>query len=160
LIVWCALSLPSSYNPLTDRAVAQLCCGRSGIILQSELSCSLLIANTKINVRRQVILEQLSRPAERRCPIARASNEIVELLSEHWMIFAPACQPSLIRCKARSLVNVSSSDSTSTTYQPFFLNFYRVHALATHFFLRMWNESGSAAGDFSRIVALTRSQYV
>ncbi|OAX43979.1 hypothetical protein K503DRAFT_679972 [Rhizopogon vinicolor AM-OR11-026] len=87
----------------------------------------------------KVVLEQLSRPAERRCPIARSSNEIVELLSEHWMIFAPAY-------------------STSTTYQPFFLNFYRVHTLATHFFLRMWNESGSAAGDFSRIVALTRSQ--
>ncbi|KAG2355702.1 ELMO/CED-12 family-domain-containing protein [Suillus spraguei] len=87
----------------------------------------------------KVILEQLSRPVDRRCPIARASNEIVELLAEHWMIFAPAY-------------------STSTTYQPFFLNFYRVHALATQFFLRMWNESGSAAGDFSRIVALARSQ--
>jgi engulfment/cell motility protein 1 len=87
----------------------------------------------------KVILEQLSRPVDRRCPIARASNEIVELLAEHWVIFAPAY-------------------STSTTYQPFFLNFYRVHALATQFFLRMWNESGSAAGDFSRIVALARSQ--
>ncbi|KAG1770736.1 ELMO/CED-12 family-domain-containing protein [Suillus occidentalis] len=88
----------------------------------------------------KVILEQLSRPVDRRCPIARASNEIVELLAEHWVIFAPAY-------------------STSTTYQPFFLNFYRVHALATQFFLRMWNESGSAAGDFSRIVALARSQW-
>lgn len=43
------------------------------------------------HVRQQVVLEQLSRPPERRCPIARASNEIVELLSEHWAIFAPAC---------------------------------------------------------------------
>ncbi|KIJ65621.1 hypothetical protein HYDPIDRAFT_175010 [Hydnomerulius pinastri MD-312] len=87
----------------------------------------------------KVVLEQLSRPEERRCPIARASNEIVELLSEHWVIFAPAY-------------------STSTTFQPFFLNFYKVHALAMHFFLRMWNESGSAADDFNRVVALTRSQ--
>jgi hypothetical protein len=39
----------------------------------------------------QVILEQLSRPEERRCPIAKASNEVVELLSEHWAIFAPGC---------------------------------------------------------------------
>ncbi|KIJ20930.1 hypothetical protein PAXINDRAFT_160374 [Paxillus involutus ATCC 200175] len=87
----------------------------------------------------KVVLEQLSRPQERRCPIARASNEIVELLSEHWVIFAPAY-------------------SASTTFQPFFLNFYRVHALAMHFFLRIWNESGSAADDFGRVVALTRSQ--
>lgn len=28
------------------------------------------------------------------------------------------------------------------------------------FFLRMWNESGSSIVDFTRIVALTRSQYV
>ena len=38
-----------------------------------------------------VVTEQISRPPERRCPIARASNEIVELLSEHWAIFAPGC---------------------------------------------------------------------
>ncbi|KAG9313017.1 ELMO/CED-12 family-domain-containing protein [Chiua virens] len=87
----------------------------------------------------KVVLEQLSRPEERRCPIARASNEVVELLSEHWAIFAPAY-------------------STPTTFQPFFLNFYKVHTLAMHFFLRMWSESGSASDDFSRIVALTRSQ--
>jgi engulfment/cell motility protein 1 len=87
----------------------------------------------------KVVLEQLSRSEERRCPIARASNEIVELLSEHWVIFAPAF-------------------STSTTFQPVFLNFHKVHALALHFFLRIWNESGSAGNDFSRVAALTRSQ--
>lgn len=87
----------------------------------------------------KVVLEQLSRPEERRCPIAKASSEIVELLAQHWVIFAPAY-------------------STSGTFQPFFLNFYKVHDLALPFFLRMWNESGSATDDFGRIAALTRSQ--
>ncbi|KAL4078663.1 ELMO/CED-12 family-domain-containing protein [Scleroderma yunnanense] len=87
----------------------------------------------------KVVLEQLSRPEERRCPIAKASNEIVELLAQHWVIFAPAY-------------------STSGAFQPFFLNFHKVHVLALHFFLRIWNESGSAADDFSRVAALTRSQ--
>ncbi|KAL0953838.1 hypothetical protein HGRIS_005016 [Hohenbuehelia grisea] len=87
----------------------------------------------------KVVLEQLSRAEERRCPIAKASNEVVELLSEHWSIFAPGY-------------------STSTTFQPFFLDFYKVHTLATHFFLRMWSESGAAFGDFDRVVALVRSQ--
>ncbi|KAI0343291.1 hypothetical protein BDW22DRAFT_1264593 [Trametopsis cervina] len=86
-----------------------------------------------------VIQEQLSRAPERRCPIVKASNEVVDLLSEHWAIFGPGY-------------------STSTTFQPFFLNFHRVHALATHFFLRMWNESGATRGDFSRVAALVRSQ--
>lgn len=102
--------------------------------------------------------EQLSRPGERRCPIARASNEVTDLLSEHWTIYAPGCA-----CSANVLSRTcltSGTDSTSTTFQPFFLNFYKVHALATQFFLRMWNESGASRGDFPRLVALTRSQYV
>ncbi|KAJ3510838.1 hypothetical protein NLJ89_g4449 [Agrocybe chaxingu] len=82
---------------------------------------------------------KLSRPAERRCPLAKASNEVVELLSEHWAIFAPGY-------------------STSTTFQPFFLDFHKVHSLATHFFMRMWSESGAATDDFTRVVALVRSQ--
>lgn len=87
----------------------------------------------------KVVLEQLNRPAERRCPVAKASNEVVELLCEHWEIFAPGY-------------------STSTSFQPFFLNFYKVHVLATQFILRMWNESGATVDDFSRVVALARSQ--
>ncbi|TFK75020.1 hypothetical protein BDN72DRAFT_955358 [Pluteus cervinus] len=87
----------------------------------------------------KVVLEQLSRPEERRCPIGKASNEVVELLSEHWAIFAPGY-------------------STSTTFQPFFMDFHRAHSLATRFFFRMWSESGAATGDFTRVVALVRSQ--
>ncbi|KAJ2934854.1 hypothetical protein H1R20_g2277, partial [Candolleomyces eurysporus] len=86
-----------------------------------------------------LVLEQSSRPFEKRCPIGRASNEVVELLSEHWAIFAPGY-------------------STSTTFQPFFLDFQKVHSLATHFFIRMWGESGAVLADFSRISALVRSQ--
>ncbi|KAF8916264.1 ELMO/CED-12 family-domain-containing protein [Mucidula mucida] len=87
----------------------------------------------------KLVLEQLSRPEKRRCPLAKASNEVVELLSEHWAIFAPGY-------------------STSTTFQPFFMDFAKVHSLATHFFIRMWSESGAAAEDFTRVVALVRSQ--
>lgn len=39
----------------------------------------------------KVVQEQLSRPEERRCPIAKASNEVTDLLSEHWAIYAPGC---------------------------------------------------------------------
>ncbi|KAG5637290.1 hypothetical protein H0H81_005085 [Sphagnurus paluster] len=53
---------------------------------------------------------------------------------------------------------VEEFNSTSTTFQPFFLDFYKVHSLATHFFLRMWTESGAAFGDFTRVAALVRSQ--
>ncbi|XP_006461824.1 hypothetical protein AGABI2DRAFT_71274 [Agaricus bisporus var. bisporus H97] len=36
--------------------------------------------------------------------------------------------------------------------------FYRVHFLATRFFLRMWGESGAAIGDFQRVLDLVQSQ--
>ena len=39
----------------------------------------------------QRILEQNSRSLERRCPIAKASNEVVEILSVYWQVFAPGC---------------------------------------------------------------------
>ena len=44
----------------------------------------------------KVVQEQLSRPEERRCPIAKASNEVTDLLSEHWAIYAPGCMFTLL----------------------------------------------------------------
>lgn len=83
-----------------------------------------------------------------------------------WQIYFRNTGPSMhldVSCidKSRSVTfNQFISDSTSTIFQPFFLNFYKVHALAALFFIRMWNESGASKGDFPRLVALTRSQYV
>lgn len=39
-----------------------------------------------------VVLEQLNRQPQRRCPIALASNEVVELLADHWSVFSPGCE--------------------------------------------------------------------
>jgi len=86
----------------------------------------------------KMILAQANRDPQRRCPFAQASNEVVELLAEHWNIF--------------------SGYSTSTSYQPFLLAFHRVHNLTTRFFLRMWNESSGAVYDFPQVAALVRSQ--
>ena len=52
------------------------------------------------------------------------------------------------------------SDSTSTAFQPFFLSFYRVHNLATQFFIRMWSDSGATSTDFNRVASLVASQWV
>jgi engulfment and cell motility protein 1 len=42
----------------------------------------------------KVVLEQLNRQPERRCPLAVASSEVVELLTDHWSVFAPGCMSS------------------------------------------------------------------
>lgn len=87
----------------------------------------------------KVILEQVSRPPNRRCPVIQASNEVVELLTEHWAIFGPGY-------------------STSTSFLPFFLAFHRVHTIALQLFLRLWSESAAGADDFARVAALVQSQ--
>lgn len=58
------------------------------------------------NVIYQVILEHVSRPVERRCPIARASNEVVALLAEHWSIFAPGCMSHFLFYPPKQVDNV------------------------------------------------------
>ncbi|KAI9440364.1 ELMO/CED-12 family-domain-containing protein [Lactarius indigo] len=103
------------------------------------LDCLKLFVQNDPDFFSKVVQEQNSRSPQRRCPVARASNEVVELLSEYWGVLAPGY-------------------ATSPVFQPFFLNFYKIHTLATNFFLQMWNESGAAIGDFTRVVALVRSQ--
>ena len=86
-----------------------------------------------------MVLEQVSHPAKRQCPVAKASNKIVELLSEHWAIFAPGCEcQHWVRIELTA-DDLSHIDLTSTTFQPFFLNFAKVHILATKFFLQQVN---------------------
>ncbi|KAG8891352.1 hypothetical protein FRC01_014749 [Tulasnella sp. 417] len=81
------------------------------------LDCLRVLATASADYFQEIVLEQLSRPPERRCPVAKASNEIVELLSEHYRLFAPGY-------------------SSAPSFQPYFLSFHRVHNLALKFFLR------------------------
>lgn len=86
-----------------------------------------------------VVLEQLARPAERRCPLGKASAECVKVLYEHYKIS-------------------QSAQRGASHFQPFMLNFPRVHSLVLKFFLRMWQDSESRLDDFERLSYLVRSQ--
>ncbi|TKY88819.1 hypothetical protein EX895_002060 [Sporisorium graminicola] len=110
--------------------------GRTGWL---GLSCLESFVRSDPETYSKIILEQINRPEERRCMLARASIEVTSILADHWNI-------------------ESGSYTTSTTYLPFLLSFSKVHHLALRFFLRMWNESGAAASDFARVSALVRSQ--
>lgn len=85
------------------------------------------------------ILEQINRPAAKRCPWGRASTQVTEILADYW--------------------EISSGYTTSTRFLPLLLSFQRVHHLALRFFLRMWNDCGaSSPDDFPRVAAMVRSQ--
>ncbi|KAN0062511.1 hypothetical protein ACQY0O_005042 [Thecaphora frezii] len=102
------------------------------------LDCLEAFVRTDPDLYAKIILEQINRPEERRCPFGRASIEVTEILADHW--------------------NIQSGYTTSTAFLPFLLFFKKVHHLALRFFLRMWTESGAAASDFNRVSALVRSQ--
>ncbi|KAE8212868.1 hypothetical protein CF327_g3519 [Tilletia walkeri] len=102
------------------------------------LECYESFVKSDPEVYAQIISEQLNRPEDRRCPFGRASIEVTDVLADFW--------------------NIESGYTSSTEFMPFLLSFQRVHNLALHFFLRMWNDSGAAASDFNRVSALVRSQ--
>jgi engulfment/cell motility protein 1 len=83
------------------------------------------------------LIEQLSKPEERRCPIGRASNETAELLLDFYEV---------------------SDYAVSTHFQPLLLSFAYVHSLALRFFVRMWNDSAATVDDFARVSQVVRSQ--
>ncbi|KAL7415875.1 hypothetical protein BDY24DRAFT_380361 [Mrakia frigida] len=85
----------------------------------------------------RLVIEQLSRPEERRCPIGRASNETVELLLEFWEV---------------------SDNSISTDFTPLLLSFPYVHSLVLRFFIRMWNDSSATIEDLGRVCQVVKSQ--
>lgn len=86
-----------------------------------------------------VVLEQQARPEDRRCPIGRASAECVKVLYDHYKIS-------------------QSASRGSAHFQPFMLNFPRLHSLVLKFFLRMWQDSESRLDDFERLSYLVTSQ--
>lgn len=87
----------------------------------------------------QSLLETLSRPADRRCPLSAVSTTVLSLLSSHFAIDSGVCP-------------------TPTKPNPFLLRFFECHALATQFFTRIWADSGATMGDFDRVKTLTASQ--
>ncbi|KAL7421273.1 hypothetical protein Q5752_004158 [Cryptotrichosporon argae] len=86
-----------------------------------------------------VVLEQQARLPERRCPLGRASNDCVRILYEHYKVS-------------------QATHRGASHFQPFLLNFNRLHYLVLKFFIRMWQESESRLEDFDRVSYLVRSQ--
>ncbi|WRT69192.1 uncharacterized protein IL334_006176 [Kwoniella shivajii] len=86
-----------------------------------------------------LIMEQQARPAERRCPIGKASAECVKILCEHYKIS-------------------QAGHHAPSNFQLFLLNFTKLHQLVLRFFLRMWSESASQIPDFPKVSFLVRSQ--
>ncbi|GAA5988208.1 hypothetical protein JCM11641_001613 [Rhodosporidiobolus odoratus] len=93
------------------------------------------------------ISDQLTRPSNRRCPIATVSSTALILLATHFDVLSPP--PA----------------TPATTPKPYLFRLPELHSLVVQFFLRMWSDSGASTamhagqgGDFERLTRLAASQ--
>ncbi|KAG1374208.1 hypothetical protein G6F61_009526 [Rhizopus arrhizus] len=108
--------------------------GRTGVFGLEEMH---YFAMNEEDLYSKLILEQIHRPEGKRCPFAKASIEVTDLLCSHW--------------------NVSSSN-TPATFQPLILDFDRVHSTTLQTFFRIFHDMEATTYDFSKVSALVRSQ--
>ncbi|KAF7729890.1 hypothetical protein EC973_003624 [Apophysomyces ossiformis] len=86
---------------------------------------------------KQMILEQIHRPEGKRCPFAKASIEVTDLLCGYW--------------------NINAGYIAAEFEQPL-LNFDHIHGTTLQCFYRIFQDMEATSSDFSKVSALVRSQ--
>ncbi|CDH48396.1 related to engulfment and cell motility gene 1protein [Lichtheimia corymbifera JMRC:FSU:9682] len=94
-------------------------------------------ANQNQNLFAKMVLEQVHRADDKRCPFAKASIEVTELLCHQWNI---------------------STGYSAVDFDPLLLHFDHVHATTLQCFWRLFQEMNGTTSDFSKVSALVRSQ--
>lgn len=111
-------------------------CNESGAGLLG-LSTLHTLASVRPEDFSRLVKEQVNRPSNRRCPIAIVSLQVSRILSEQFDF---------------------SGSLASASFQPFLLDYYRVHYLVLEFFVRIFGESGATTADIDRVAMLTASE--
>ncbi|KAJ2959398.1 hypothetical protein NQZ79_g5141 [Umbelopsis isabellina] len=109
--------------------------GRNGVFALENMN-SFAMKDTE--AFRKILLEQVHRPQDKRCPFARASIEVTDLLCDYW--------------------NIASGGVDLNEFQPLVLSFDSVHHTTLNLFFRMFRDMEAATSDFSKVSALVRSQ--
>lgn len=97
----------------------------------------------------KLLLEQASRPPLERCPIARASMTVTMVLCDHFEID----KADLEEAKGYHDLDPSHYD---IIFQPFLLQWSRLHVAGLQAFFRLWKATGAQVGDFTKVAELLR----
>ncbi|KAG1116204.1 hypothetical protein G6F42_013750 [Rhizopus arrhizus] len=108
--------------------------GRTGVFGLEEMH--LFVLNNQ-DLFAKLILEQIHRPEGKRCPFAKASIEVTDLLCSHW--------------------NITLSN-TIAEFQPLILSFNHVHSTTLQTYFRIFHDMEATTYDLSKVSALVRSQ--
>ncbi|RAH71046.1 ELMO/CED-12 family protein [Aspergillus aculeatinus CBS 121060] len=98
----------------------------------------------------KIILEQSTRPADQRCPIARASLSVTCILYNHFEVDRSEIEDVKTSLLIDSRLNVES------LFQPLLLHWTRLHVAGLHAFFRLWKTTGAEIEDYDKIVELIR----
>ncbi|GAA5807621.1 hypothetical protein MFLAVUS_000990 [Mucor flavus] len=108
--------------------------GRTGVFGLEEMH--LFVIKNK-DLFAKLISEQIHRPEGKRCPFAKASIEVTDLLCNLWNI---------------------TSTNTVAEFQPLILSFNHVHSTTLQTYFRIFHDMEATTFDFSKVSALVRSQ--
>ena len=98
----------------------------------------------------KLLLEQSTRPAEKRYPIARASLAVTAILFEHFEI--DKADPD----DAKYHLAFESKTNFDKVFKPLILQWSVIHVAGLQAFFRLWNATGAVLEDFNKIYDLVR----
>ena len=98
----------------------------------------------------KLLLEQSIRPAEKRCPIARASLAVTAILFEHFEVEKAEVDD------AKYHLAFESKSNFDKMFRPLLLQWSVLHAAGLQAFFRLWNATGAVLEDFNKIYDLVR----
>lgn len=98
----------------------------------------------------KMTLEQSARPAEQRCPIARASLAVTNVLYDHFEVDKTDLDDS------KGYLILESRSNLDKLFKPVLLHWSRLHVAGLHAFFRLWKATGAEQEDLHRITELVR----
>ncbi|KAK4690966.1 hypothetical protein P7C71_g5936, partial [Lecanoromycetidae sp. Uapishka_2] len=98
----------------------------------------------------KLLLEQSPKPAERRCPIARSSLAVTEILYEHFEVDKADVDD------ARNPFAFESRTNFDKVFTPMILQWSVLHTAGVKAFVRIWQATGATLADFTKIIQLVR----
>ena len=98
----------------------------------------------------KILLEQSTRPAQQRCPVARASLAVTAILYEHFDVDKADVDD------AKSHLAFESRTNIDKVFKPLILQWSLLHTAGIHAFFRLWQASGAELEDYMKIVDLVR----
>lgn len=96
----------------------------------------------------KLLLEQSAEPLEQRCPIARASLAVTQILYEHFEV------DKLDEVEAQR--HTDSRANFDRSFKPLLLHWSRLHTSGLNAFIRLWKVAGALTEDFEKIEELVR----